>query len=102
VRRQAPRPLGAVLDAALPAARPPGLLAEVQSLWPEVAGSALASSATPISEREGTVTVACESAVWAQELELLAQDLCGRLNARLTQGAVARLRFRVGSVPKHP
>ena len=102
MRRQGPRPLGAVLEGALPAARPPGVLAEVQSLWPEVAGSVLAGAATPVSEREGTVTVACESAVWAQELELLAQDLCERLNARLTQGAVARLRFRVGSVPERP
>jgi predicted nucleic acid-binding Zn ribbon protein len=100
MRRQAPRPLGAVLEGALPAARPPGLLAEVQSLWPQVAGQALAGSAMPVSEREGTVTVACESAVWAQELELLAEDLRGRLNARLSHGVVTRLRFRVGSGPK--
>jgi predicted nucleic acid-binding Zn ribbon protein len=100
MRRQAPRPLAAVLEGALPAARPPGLLAEVQSLWPDVAGRGLAGSATPVSEREGTVTVACESAVWAQELELLGEELRGRLNAQLSQGAVARLRFRVGSGPK--
>ncbi len=88
------------LAKALPAARPPGLLAELQGVWPEVVGPVLADSARPVSEREGIVTVACESAVWAQELELLAGDLCTRLNARLTQGAVARLRFIVGSGPK--
>ncbi len=88
------------LAKALPAARPHGLLAEVQAVWSEVAGAALADSARPVSEREGIVTVACESAVWAQELDLLASDLCARLNARLTQGAVARLRFIVGSAPK--
>lgn len=88
------------LAKALPAVRPPGLLAELQAVWPEVAGPVVADSARPVSEREGIVTVACESAVWAQELELLAGDLCTRLNARLTQGAVARLRFIVGSGPK--
>ena len=101
MRRPAPRPIEAALDRALPAVRPPGLLAEVQSFWPEMAGSELARSASPVSERQGTVTVTCESAVWAQELELLAGDLCARLNSRLTQGEVVRLRFVVGSAPKH-
>jgi predicted nucleic acid-binding Zn ribbon protein len=99
MRRLAPRPIGLALERALPAARPPGLLPEVQAAWPEVAGDALADAAGPVSEREGVVTVACESAVWAQELELLGGSLCERLNERLTRDAVARLRFVVGSGP---
>ena len=99
MRRPAPRPVGAALEPALNAARPPGLLAQVQALWPQVGGPALAHSASPVSERDGTVTVVCESAVWAQELELLAADLGRRLNDRLTSGAVRRLRFVVGSLP---
>jgi predicted nucleic acid-binding Zn ribbon protein len=99
VRRPAPRPLRAALEGVLPDARPAGLLAEVQSAWPRVAGEALAGAATPVSERGGTVTLACESAVWAQELELLGADLAERLNARLKEGRVERLRFVVGSVP---
>jgi predicted nucleic acid-binding Zn ribbon protein len=99
VRRLAPRPIGAALEKALSGARPPGLLADVQAVWPGVAGDLLAASASPVSERDGLVTVACESAVWAQELELLGADLTARLNARLTQGAVVRLRFVVGSGP---
>ena len=46
-----------------------------------------------------TVTVACRSAVWAQELELLAGDLKGRLNARIGTAqsgpGVTALRFVV-------
>ena len=99
MRRRAPRPLAAVLAQALPEARPAGLLAQVQSAWPEVAGPLLANSASPVSEREGTVTIACESGVWAQELELLARDLLERLNADLDGGAVTRLRFIVSSAP---
>jgi len=97
VRRIAPRPLSSALAEALPRARPAGLLAEVQSAWPSVAGTALADAATPVSERSGTVTVACESAVWAQELELLAADLTERLNQAIQGGQVERLRFSVAS-----
>jgi predicted nucleic acid-binding Zn ribbon protein len=101
VRRLAPRPLSRALEAAVGQARPAGLLATVQSAWPEVAGAALAAATTPTSERDGTVTVACESGAWAQELELLGGDLTARLNERLEAGGeqarVTRLRFVVGS-----
>ena len=97
MRRLAPRPIGKALEEALPAARPAGLLAEVQTAWPDVAGAVLAASASPISERAGTVTVSCESAVWAQELELLGADLTRRLDEAVAGGRVERLRFIVGS-----
>ena len=71
VRRVAPRPLARALEGALRRAEPPTLLARVQASWAAAAGPGLAAAATPVSEREGVVTVACESAVWAQELELL-------------------------------
>jgi predicted nucleic acid-binding Zn ribbon protein len=102
MRRVAPRPLATALAKALPEARPAGLLAEVQSAWPTVAGAALAAAATPVSERSGTVTVACESSVWAQELELLGADLAERLNGALAAGRVERLRFIVSSGPNRP
>jgi len=97
MRRLAPRPLRAVLDGVLTAARPAGLLAGVQSAWPGVAGEAVAAAATPVSERDGTVTMACESGVWAQELELLGPDLAARLNEVVSEGRVERLRFVVSS-----
>jgi predicted nucleic acid-binding Zn ribbon protein len=100
VRRLAPRHLSRALADALPRARPAGLLAEVQSAWPTVTGTALAGAATPVSERSGTVTVACESAVWAQELELLGADLAERLNEAIQGGRVERLRFIVDSGAK--
>ena len=78
---------------------PAGLLARVQASWPELAGPAVAAEAEPVSERAGTVTIACRSAVWAQELELLGPDLIERLNGALgtPQEArpVATLRFVV-------
>jgi predicted nucleic acid-binding Zn ribbon protein len=98
VRRLAPRPLRIALERTVPRSAPAGLLASVQSVWPEVAGEVVAEETQPVSEREGVVTIACSSAVWAQELELLAGDLEERLNTRLGDpGHTVKLRFRVSS-----
>jgi predicted nucleic acid-binding Zn ribbon protein len=105
VKRLAPRPLAAALDEVVRASSPPTLLARAQVAWPEVAGRAVAAAATPVSEREGILTVACESAVWAEELQLLAPDLLARLNARVgadAGGPLSRLRFVIGSRPNPP
>ncbi len=87
-------------------AEPTTQLARVQAVWADVAGPGLAAAATPISERDGVVTVACESAVWAQELELLGPDLLTRFGAALAgesgrpaTGSVKKLRFVIGSAP---
>jgi predicted nucleic acid-binding Zn ribbon protein len=99
VRRRAPRPLRQALEDALGQAAPAGLLARVQAVWSAVAGAVVAEESTPVSERHGTVTIACRSAVWAQELELLGADLAERLNARLAADSgdrpVTALRFVV-------
>jgi predicted nucleic acid-binding Zn ribbon protein len=97
MKRLAPRPLSTALDNVLPGVAPATLLAQVQAAWAEVAGTRMAAAAEPVSERDGVVTVACESGVWAQELELLAPDLLDRLEARLGARSVGKLRFVVGS-----
>jgi predicted nucleic acid-binding Zn ribbon protein len=97
VRRRAPEPFSHVLRDAVGEAAPDTLLARVQALWPEVAGAAVAAESAPASEREGTVTVECSGAVWAQELTLLEGDLLGRLNPRLEGAQVRHLRFKVKS-----
>lgn len=108
MRRLAPRPLSQALDAVLADVEPATPLARAQALWPEVAGAELAAFATPVAERRGILTLACESAVWAQELELVGPDLLERLNEAVAAGAGAeaapgpaftRLRFVVGSRP---
>ena len=45
----------------------------------------MATEAAPVVERGGLVTVACRSATWAQELDLLQLDLIERLNAAVSQ-----------------
>jgi predicted nucleic acid-binding Zn ribbon protein len=84
-RRRAPRSLGSALRPARRRAQPKTLLAAVQEAWPRVAGEAVVAQAQPVAEREGLVTVACRSATWAQELDLLQAELLERLNRALAE-----------------
>jgi predicted nucleic acid-binding Zn ribbon protein len=92
VRRRVPRPVGAALDRVTATLAPATLLAEVQRAWPSAAGAAFAQASEPVAERGGVVTVACASAVWAQELDLLSERVLQRLAAELGRPAVTRLR----------
>ena len=92
MRRRAPRPVGAALDRVTATLAPATLLAEVQRVWPQAAGDAFAQASEPVSERDGVVTVACASAVWAQELDLLSERVLDRLEEELGRRAVRRLR----------
>jgi predicted nucleic acid-binding Zn ribbon protein len=95
MRRRGPEPFAEALREAVGQAAPDTLLARVQALWPEVAGAAIAAESAPASEREGTVSVECSAAVWAQELTLLEGDLLARLNPLLKGAQVRHLRFKV-------
>ena len=92
MRRPAPRRVAVALEGLTAALAPATLLAEVQRAWPEAAGEAFAAASEPVSERDGVVTVACTSAVWAQELDLLSERVIARLNDVLGRPAVTRLR----------
>jgi len=87
-----PKPLAPALLRVADSVMPATLLAEVQRVWPDVAGTVLAGVAEPVSERDGVVTVACGSAVWAQELDLLSERFTDALNVALGRPVVKRLR----------
>ena len=96
MRRLAPRPLSFALDRVTPGLAPPSTLARVQAVWSEVAGPLMRDEAEPVSERAGTLTFECRSAVWAQELDLLSSDLLERLNAALGGSVLSAVRFVAG------
>jgi predicted nucleic acid-binding Zn ribbon protein len=89
-RRRAPRSLAAPVSAALERAEPATLLAAVQSAWPGAVGDAIAREATPVGERDGVVTVACSSATWAHELDLLGPEILGKTRSRVHDGGALR------------
>jgi predicted nucleic acid-binding Zn ribbon protein len=106
VRRRAPRPLAAAVEAVAGEIAPRTALARVQGVWSAAVGDVVGAESEPESERDGVITVACSSAVWASELDLLRADLLGRLNDALgaprDAPAVRELRFRTRSAPGPP
>jgi predicted nucleic acid-binding Zn ribbon protein len=90
-----PRPIAEAVARVIDRAAPATTLARVQRCWGEVAGEVIAAEATPVSEQSGVVTVACRSAVWANELELLSKGLIEGLNDSLGSRAVGTLKFIV-------
>jgi predicted nucleic acid-binding Zn ribbon protein len=90
--RRAPRPLAGAVGALADSLRPATGLAAIQAVWTDAVGAAIAREAQPVAERDGTVTVACTSAVWAQEIGLMGPSLCTAVNARLGGDLVTALR----------
>jgi predicted nucleic acid-binding Zn ribbon protein len=74
-----PRRIGEALAGVQRRAAPQTPLAAVQLAWPDAVGERIAGVAEPVSERGGRVTVACTTAVWAQELDLMQDDILRRL-----------------------
>ena len=70
--------------------------------WREAIGERVAAEARPVRERDGVITVECRAATWAQELDLMQDELLARLNAALGGARVARsaLRRRRESRPR--
>lgn len=89
-----PRPIGALLPAltrpAFKRKSPAG--AQIMADWPELVGPALAAVTQPLRLASGTLTLACSGPV-AMELQHLAPQLAGRINAALGRVAVERFRF---------
>jgi predicted nucleic acid-binding Zn ribbon protein len=103
MRRPAPRSLAHALGDVVRDVEPAGVLPRVQRAWDDAVGAELGAVAEPFSERNGVVTVRCESSVWAQELALLEPDLLQRLHGPggPAEGfRIERLRFVVRSGSK--
>ncbi|HEX4307408.1 MAG TPA: DUF721 domain-containing protein [Solirubrobacterales bacterium] len=94
-RRRAPRQAAEAFRAARDRAAPKTGLAAVQAAWSSALGERLAEVATPVSERAGTLTVECSDGVWAQELDLMQEQLLERLREALGERAPKALKFRV-------
>jgi len=92
VRRRAPRPLSIALEGLTARLAPATLLADVQRVWEQAAGAAIAREAMPVAERDGTVTLQCASATWMQEVELMGPVLVEQLNEHLGGDRVIGLR----------
>ncbi len=92
--RRAPRPIAFAIEDLTATARPATTLAQVQEVWPQAAGGAISAAARPTAERDGVLTVTCTAAVWAQELDMMSEELMRRLNAALNSEVIREVRCR--------
>ncbi len=90
--RRGPRPIALALERVRVGWSPETVLADVQRVWGQVVGTAIAAEASPTWERAGVLTVSCSASVWAQELDLMGPTIVGRLNDVLGERRIERLR----------
>jgi predicted nucleic acid-binding Zn ribbon protein len=95
MRRRAPRPIATAIRSLEADLAPQSALGRAQAAWSASVGPQIAAHAQPAHERGGTLTVDCDSAVWAAELEMQSAELLRVLNAALgSSQPLRRLRFR--------
>jgi predicted nucleic acid-binding Zn ribbon protein len=69
----------------------------LEPVWAAAVGAQIAKHTSPYTLQGGTLVVTVASAEWAKTLSLEQASLCARLNARLGEGTVKALSFRLGS-----
>lgn len=102
-RKGSTRQLGDVVDQVLKRADKAGKRhgARAVEAWPEVAGAEIARRTRGFALREdGELVVFVDSAPWAHQLSLMADDLLERMNANLGEKAVRSIRFSVSRKAK--
>lgn len=75
--------------------------ARAQTVWADAVGPELAAVTRVTDQREGTVLVECESAVWAEELALMETRIRKSLNQALAargEDPVEMITFRSGEL----
>jgi predicted nucleic acid-binding Zn ribbon protein len=100
LHRRGPRSIAGALTPLRDGWAPETVLADVQRVWAGAVGAVIAAEAQPVSERAGVLTVACENAAWAHELDLMAPSLLDRVNGHLARGCITRLRCVSGGPPR--
>jgi predicted nucleic acid-binding Zn ribbon protein len=99
VRRASPRSAAAAIASVRASVEPKTPLAAVQRAWRDAVGERIAAEAQPVSERNGVITVACRAATWAQELDLLQDDLLAKLRVTVGETPITGIRFVVSPEP---
>lgn len=74
----------------------------VAAVWPEAVGAEVAANASPVQLKNGRLTVATSSSVWADTLRYMGADLTSRLNQRLGSQVVEEMVFRHAGWEERP
>ena len=67
--------------------------------WSSVVGEDVASHATPMTLKDGVLSVAAESTAWATQLRMLQSQILAKINAAVGQGVVTSLKITGPTAP---
>jgi hypothetical protein len=97
-----PQPISALLESVFAGKPAQKRLREAQAwqFWEEAVGSHIASKATPVAFRDGTLTVRVSGSAWMQQLSLMKRDIISHLNDAIGFPLVHDLFFRQGTIQK--
>ena len=101
MRRKDAAPLSSILDAFLESLRIPhvAFLVSLRKKWPEIAGPLVSRNASPLSLRNGVLTIVVRNHAWAQELQMSKIPMIGRIRETVGERIpVSDIRFTVGSL----
>ena len=99
MKRKDAAPLASILDAFLESLRIPhvAFLVSLRKRWPEIAGPLVSRNATPLSLRNGVLTIVVRNHAWAQELRMSKMPMIGRIREAVGERIpVSDIRFTVG------
>jgi predicted nucleic acid-binding Zn ribbon protein len=71
---------------------------EIWLVWEDAVGSRIASHAQPAAFRNGTLTLAVDSAPWMQQLSFMKRELIAKVNEQLGEEMVTDLYMKAGKV----
>lgn len=74
--------------------------AKAWQFWEEAVGTHIASKATPVAFRDGTLTIRVSGSAWMQQLSLMKLDIISHLNDAIGFPLVNDLFFRQGTIQK--
>lgn len=74
---------------------------QIAERWEEIVGPRVASRAAPTRLRGGELTLSAPDAVWRQELSLLGPEIAAKVNQKIKEAEVSRVRVALGS-PRAP
>lgn len=95
MRRRSPKLIADSVTSLVGTVAPLTVLARVQVIWKAAVGEAIAREAEPVFERAGILSIACRSSVWANEIELLSNQLITKINEELKSQSVSSLRIKI-------
>jgi len=101
LRRKDAAPLSSILDAFLESLRIPhvAFLVALRKRWPEIAGTLVSRNATPLSLRNGVLTVVVRNHAWAQELRMSKIPMIERIRETVGERIpVSDIRFTVDTL----